>query len=300
MNDKKSKGTKIIIAILILIIIILSTMLFLTTAKIRTTVEEKVQTITQKEKLQHELDSLMGEHEKIKTEYSGLTETLNTKDSVILANAQEIKKLIASQADYKQVKRKLDLLRNITQNYVAQIDSLYKVNKILTEENVKVKKEYTQEKQKTTVLQEEKQVLSTKVSKASVFKAYKIVAQGIRAKSGGTKEQVTDKAKRADKVKICFTLSENPIIPAGKKNIYLQIIRPDNVIVTLGDDKLFSYKGKQYPYTAKKEIEYHNEAMDLCMYWEKVDRAQSAMVGKYTVQVFADSTFIGESRFELK
>ena len=85
----------------------------------------------QKENLQAELDALMAEHEQIKSEYGELSELLSEKDSTIMANAAEIQKLIASQADYNKIKRQLQRLQNIAQEYVTEIDKLYTENKEL-------------------------------------------------------------------------------------------------------------------------------------------------------------------------
>lgn len=80
--------------------------------------------------LKNELDSIMTEYNNIKEEYGSLNIKLINQDSIIQQQAKEIEKLIASQADYNRVKRQLDRLRNITQSYVKQIDSLYRVNQV--------------------------------------------------------------------------------------------------------------------------------------------------------------------------
>ena len=61
--------------------------------------QQYVQTVEEKDNLQAELDALIQEHNKIKAEYGDLSNQLSEKDSIILANAAEIKKLINKQAD---------------------------------------------------------------------------------------------------------------------------------------------------------------------------------------------------------
>ncbi|MDE6694508.1 MAG: hypothetical protein K2J57_01595, partial [Bacteroidales bacterium] len=91
--------------------------------------------------LQSELNQVMDEYNTVKFENQDLSSQLSEKDSVIMANRKEIEKLIASQADYRKIKRKLELLRAITQDYVVRIDSLVTVNKQLEEENIQMKEE---------------------------------------------------------------------------------------------------------------------------------------------------------------
>ena len=74
--------------------------------------------------LQSELNELLAEHERIKEQYGELSEQLSEKDSIIMAGAAEIEKLINSQADYNRIKKQLARLQNISQEYVQEMDDL--------------------------------------------------------------------------------------------------------------------------------------------------------------------------------
>ncbi len=301
-NNSQEKKYKRIIAILLFVITLLVVWLIFEKSKIHTIYLEKTATVAHNTELQSELDSLLNEHAKIKAEYGDLTGQLSVKDSLILANAGEIQKLIASQGDYKKTKRKLELLRNIAQNYVSQLDSLYKVNQALTDENVKIKKDFSNERQITTELSKDKQALSEKVTMASTLKAYNVKVTTVKLRSGGTKETQSDKAKRIGRVNICFTISENKIATSGMKTVYVRIARPDNVIVSEGKDDMytFEYQGQKIQYSMKKEINYDNKAQEICLSWTKKDDKTPAMIGKYNVSLFVDGYEIGQSQFELK
>lgn len=300
-TEKKStdKAYKIIIAVLGLIIAVLVWQLIVTKTKVNTFIIEKEKTQSKNQVLQHELDSLLIDHDKIKKEYGNLSGQLSEKDSIILAKADEIQKLIATQADYYRIKRKLDYLRGITQGYVSQIDSLYRVNKALKEENVQITDKFEKEQVKTSSLTKDKEQLSEKVSLASTLKAYNIKGVPIKLKSGGKKEEVVDKAKKADKVKVTFTLSENLIAASGNKTIYVRIARPDEKILTVSNDDTytFDYNGEKLQYSVKKDIDYQNKAMEITLYWDKIE---DFIPGTYVASVFTDGYLIGESQFALK
>jgi cell division protein FtsL len=294
----KEKKSRTLILILLLIIVGLAGGLIFQLCNTRTIIEEKViENLT----LQSELDSLMNEHSIIKYEYGALTDSLVGKDSLIQANAQEIKKLIASQADYYRIRKKLDLLRGITQGYVNTIDSLYTENKKLQDENLVLTEKYEAQVSISRQLEQDKTELTDKVTRASALKAYNISAEGIRYKSWGEGEKVTYKARRVDAVKICFTLSENPVAEPGKRNIYVRLARPDNVIVTQGNDETytFDYQGEKINFSMKQEVDYQNKAMDVCLDWEKVAEGP-AMKGVYHIYIFVDGEEIGYSQFELE
>jgi hypothetical protein len=298
-QKQNDKTYKIIIAVMALIIIVLCWQLIVTKTKVNTFTVEKENAMNKNVRLQSELDSLLKEHENIKKEYSNLSGQLSSKDSLILAKADEIQKLIASQADYYRIKKKLEYLRGITQGYVAQIDSLFTVNKVLKDENVVIKNKFDKEQAKTTELTKDKEDLTEKVTLASSLKAYNIKGTPIRKKSGGKKEEIEEKAKRTDRIKVSFTLSENLIAPSGSKTIYLRIARPDDKILTVSSDLAYSfdYNGEKIQYSAKKDIDYQNKAMDITMYWDKLEEFAA---GTYVVSVFTDQLLIGESQFSLK
>lgn len=298
-EKKKNEKLCMIIAIILLAIVIgLLIMLLPLKSKYNALKEEKEK---QKTELNAELQAVIAKHDSIKALYGSLADSLKVKDSIIMANAKEIQELLGYKWDYGKINKKLDLLRKITQGYVHQIDSLFVVNKELKEENVKITQQYNSEQQKTQELTKDKEELITKVESASVLKAYNVTALGIRNTSGGT-EKITDKANRIEKIKVCFTLSANKLVTAGPKVVYMRIARPDNEIITLkkDDSYTFEYQGKPIQYTSKKEVQYENEAVNLCLYWSKKSMEEPAMVGRYNVSLFVDGNEIGQAFFELR
>ncbi|MHC1706524.1 MAG: hypothetical protein AB9842_03260 [Bacteroidales bacterium] len=298
--EEREKRYRRIIVILSIVIAILAILLIYTGTSVRTIVVKNDQVSNEKVILQTELDSLLKDHEKIKSEYGHISKSLFVKDSLIQANANEIKELLAYKYDYNKVKKKLDLLRNITQKYVHQIDSLLTVNKTLKNENVEIRETLTKEKERSSVLAKEKDNLTEKVNIGSLLKAYNITSEGVRIKTSG-KQLTTEKARRTDAVKVCFTLSENPITQPGPKTVYLRIAKPDNKIVTEGTDaSTFIFNGEPIQYTLKQEIDYQNKSQNICMFWKKKDKNKDAMPGTYNVAVFVDGYEIGKGSFELK
>ncbi|HNW98288.1 MAG TPA: hypothetical protein PKK00_07760 [Bacteroidales bacterium] len=296
--EKKSnkKFYSILLIVMGLLIAVLVWQLIVTKTRVNTiTIEKENQTSS----LQHELDSLLTEHEKVKNENSIVSGKLVEKDSMIAAKAEEIKNLINSQADYNKIKKKLDYLRGITQGYVAQIDSLYTVNKILKEENKDIKTKFESEQAKTSELSKDKENLSQKVTKGSTLKAYNIRGIPVQIRSDGKKEDIIDKAKKTDRIKVSFTLGENLIASSGTKTIYVRIARPDEKILTIADDDehSFTYNGEKIQYSIKSDIDYQNQATDIVVYWDKTEEFS---VGTYVVSVFTDGYLIGESQFILK
>lgn len=300
-QSKKRTSTGLIILIIILVLISagLLVWLLMTNKDLKDLQSEKEQIRIE---LTTELDSVMAQHERTKEEYGILADSLKFKDSIIIANAKEIKSLLNYKWEYYKIKKKLSNLQEVAQSYVRQMDSLYRENQTLKDENLKIKKNYQQEIAKTKELTQIKNELTEQVDIASVLKAYNITADPIQLKYGGKKEKVTDRARRMDELKICFTLSENKIVPRGTKELYIRIAQPDKMILTpsRGDDYSFMYKEEKLQYSIMHEVDYQGKAVDICLYWRKRSSNQDMQEGTYHVEIYDNNNILGATSFSLR
>ncbi|MCK9270611.1 MAG: hypothetical protein RBR47_12265 [Bacteroidales bacterium] len=302
MTEQAPKKSKpiiyiILLAILLLLVLLLGYMYINTATKVEDMTVEKEMMRTE---LQNELNALLQEHNDVKSNYGRLSDTLASRDSLIQANASEIKELLNYKWEYFQIKKKLDRLRDVAKGYVNQMDSLYRVNEDLKQENQRIRESFKSEQVKNVALQEQRIELETIVQSASVLRAYNIKSTGIRQR--GARQKETDKASRTDRVQICFTLGENMLVKPGIKSIYFRIARPDGVILVYdtGDEYTFTANNTKLQYSIKRDVKYEGEAMDLCVYWDKKSSDEDAMVGRYLVSVYMDGQIVGESFFELR
>lgn len=297
--EERNTGTgkmKLYLAVLGLIILVLLFWLFIQRSQLMKLVQEKE---IEKVELQKELDSLMTEHNSVKAAYGSLSDSLAAKDSVIQANAIEIRKLLDTQYEYNKVRKRIGLLQKIAQGYVHQIDSLYNVNRELKEENERIRQDVRTEQSKNQALVKDKEELTQKMNSAAVLRAYNVTVTAYRVKAG-ERETPTDKANRTDRLRICFTIGENPLVQPGKRSVYIRITRPDNVVVIKSKYDTFTFNGQTIPFSIREDIDYQGKAMNLCVNWTKKDTDKPAMKGRYTVSVFTDDSEIGTSTFELK
>ena len=257
-------------------------------------VEKEAATLVNTE-LQHELDSLMANYNATKMEYDSI---LVDKDSIIMANADEIQKLIASQADYYRIRRQLNLLQEVTKNYVRDIDSLVTINQVLKDENIAFQQEIQRATVRTTELEQDKEELSSKVEVASALRAYQIRAEAIRMRTRG-REEVTDRANRAEQIKVCFTLPDNPVARTGNHNVYLRIAKPDGSIMRVSDDAAYSFviEGDTLQYSSSTVVDYRNQVTEACLYWQRIEEFEP---GLYLISLFTDEFRLGEAALNLR
>jgi hypothetical protein len=287
---------KITIGVLLAIIAVMAWML-LNQKKEVVTLTQNVD--SQQNELQVELDSLLAEHERVKVSYGELSNSLLERDSIIISKAKEIKLLLGSKAELAVVKRKLAQLQEITQIYELKIDSLFTVNRELKAENKQMKIDINLEQQKTNDLTKDKKELSEKITTAAVLKAYKISAVAYKSR-GVDKDKETDKAARTDKIKVCFTVSENKLVSPSYKRFFVRIARPDNAILTRGPAYTFQFLGQTLQFSSMETLSYEGEAADICTYFEQPVNSPELAKGRYYVNIFTEDREIGQTSFELK
>jgi hypothetical protein len=297
MDEQTSTSRpKVLMILLVIVIIALLIWIFFQRNHLNKLVAEKE---LEKIELQYELDSLINEHNKIKEVYGTLSDSLSAKDSIIQANAIEIRRLLDTEWEYNKARKRIVSLQKIAQGYVHQLDSLYTINRELTAENEQIRQDFRNEQNRTQTLIKDKEQLSEKMNQAAFIRAYDVTATTYKLK-GGDKEQPTDKASRTDRVRVCFTIGENPLVNSGKKIIYIRIMRPDNVVVIKSKYDTFIFNGQTVPYSIREDIDYTGKSMNLCVNWTKRNTDVPAMKGKYNVTVFTEDKEIGSGTFELK
>lgn len=289
------------IKILYCVIVILAVALVFSLFRSRKVVVERNESFQQGVELRGELDKVMAEYNDIRMENQDLAGQMSEKDSIIMANKAEIESLIARQADYNKIRRKLDLLRRITQDYVARIDSLVVVNRALETENLQMKEEVNRVQEQKTQLEEAQVQLQEKIEVASAFKAYDLKAYTVRVRADG-KEVMTERSRRVTRINIEFTLSENKIVEPGLKTIYARISRPDGIVMIPGEDDIYSFEldGQTLQYTIKQDVEYRNESVAIKMFWDRRNTDVRAMSGKYDVMLYMDGNEIGRTGFIIR
>lgn len=297
MTEKKSSNRGAIIGLSIVIAVLIGYIVYqhFNTENI---VEEKVQLGIERNEVEDELRSLQVEYDTMRTNNDTLNAQIAAQRQKIDDMLMEVQKHKGDAWTIRKLKKETATLRVIMKGYLVTIDSLNTMNIALEAENIEIKGELAEEKQQSKKLRKETEELSEVVTKGSKLQALDLWATAIKIRSNG-KQQETDKAKQAEKIKSCFVLSENQITTQGQKNIYFRIISPEGKVLTDENSagKTFTYEGVQGIYTMIRKVEYQNEALDVCIYWD-IPEAFSA--GFYIVELYVEEVLIGKTSFDMK
>lgn len=291
-NDSVYKGT---ILVLVIIIGVLTFLLITSRQSLKDVSSERTVATELNVELQDELNTLLAEYNVVKMEYDSV---LTRQDSIIQANAREIQRLIEQQGDYHRIRRQLNLLREITQNYVREIDSLHTENRVLKAENIEMQQEIQRVTRQTTELAQTKQELEGKVEIASALRAFQISATPVRLR-GSNREEETDRARRTDRIRVCFTVAANPVAPSGNKNAFIRIAEPSGNILRISDADQYSFRygNDTLQFSVRGQFNYQNMDQQVCLYWDKREEFEPGM---YLVSIFTDNDRMGETQFSLR
>jgi hypothetical protein len=248
--------------------------------------DAKTEAVTEKEDLLHKLKNLELEYDELSKEYEGLDSVFTGEKTKIKSLMEEIKSLSGSASNYQD---KVAELETRLKDYLSKIDEMKAKNELLTSENLKFKNTLDSTLNLNIALSTKNQTLAEKIQSEATIKAGDLSTEGVRYNS--TKQEVATKlAKKAQRIKTCFTLSENTLAVKGYKVLYIRIAEPDGTILCLSEDDTFTFKGKKIVYSSKEEIYYNNSSQDICIYWEKTKIFKS---GVYYVDVFCDDALLG-------
>jgi len=257
--------------------------------------DQKTKMVEMETVLTQEKDSLANELKQMIVAYDTLRTNNDSLNAGLAKERKRIVQLLSINASnvqlIKRYKSEITTMRDIMKSYIVQIDSLNTRNQILVAENTEIKQQITQVKNTNTALTKVKEELSTKVEIASVIQAKDIIAVSLNSK-----RKETTRINLLDKLRICFTLRENPLATAGSKEVYMRVLRPDSLVITTSPDNLFSYKGNKIIYSANRTVDYMNQDVEMCIF---LDNTGDFIIGNYSVELYLDDNIIGRTNFML-
>jgi len=257
--------------------------------------DQKNKMIEMETALTQEKDSLRNELQLLSHGYDTLKTDNDSLNAGLERQKEKIARLLALDASniqlIKKYKAEIGTMREIMKSYIVQIDSLNTRNKFLVAENTQIKQQITEVQTVNTELEKVRDALSEKVEVASVIQAKNISAAAVNKKN-----KETSRLNLMAKLRVGFTLRENPIAQAGQKQVFLRVVRPDSLVITTSPDNLFEYNGNQIIYSATRTIDYLNQDIDVTVW---IDNTGDFIPGNYIAEIFLDGVMIGKTTFLL-
>lgn len=288
----------VIIGLLLIVIATLGWQLYEKSSTIEYISDEKEELDNEKEQVKNELDQMLQKYDEMETDNDSLNELIEEEKERIKELRDSINRY---QYSLSKAQDEARTLRDIMQGYVEDIDSLQQANKRLTEENQEISEELGKTRTEKEKLEDRTQDMEEDLDKASILKTSNIRATGIRHNLLGNPKE-TERARRTEKFKVCFTINSNEFAEEGERDLHLRIVDPSGQIFAKnkdGEPQKFEFEGVRGQYTLKHRIEYEKEEMDLCLYFGLEDDLELEE-GEYVVKIYESQKEIGSESFILE
>ena len=298
-ESPKNRSNTLLLALVVLLLISNVVLLYLWSQKGNqvVTAQKQVETLTSdKENVTKLLEDMLSQYDTLSTTNEQLKTEMEAQKQQV---ETLLKKVQRGNYDLAKAKKEASTLRHIMQGYVVTIDSLNQVNKVLTAENLQTKQELGEVKGQKSALEEKTAAQQALIAKGSVLSTTTITAGALFLRNSG-KQVETERASKGEMVKCCFTLGENHTTSSGDKILYMRVISPDGSVLPSGDTGArFKFNGVEGEYSVKRDVNYQNQPVDVCMFWQKNETDKMAS-GHYIVEVYEAGAMVGTAAFDLK
>jgi regulator of replication initiation timing len=251
-------------------------------------------TLTEKEKFQAELESKIAEYDIAIADNTALKGELEEEQAKIMELLEKIKKSDGSVAELSKYKTQYVKLKREMDNLIAENNVLKANNSKLTKNLDSTNVVLTNAKTANDTLAAKNENLSKTVEKAQRLSVLNLTTLAVKQKSSG-KQINTDKASKADVLKIGFTIAENQVAKTGDRTYYVQVIDSKNNV--LGEKKTETFGTTYLPYSFQKIIKYENKTVQV----QEDLSVKNITSGTYFVNVFdKKGELVSKSSFQLK
>jgi uncharacterized protein len=244
--------------------------------------------------MEDELTAWISQHDSLKIKHDTLakayTEEITKAREMIDQLKNERRLNYNALAKYK---KEIESMRAIMKNYLKQIDSLNKEVKVVSAENIDLKKKMKSETLRAEMAEEAAKEAQNLIKQGSVLRARDIRLVALRTK--GNSETEVPNIDRANKLRIDFAIGANELAEAGRRNVYVCLTAGGYLLCT-EDMPTFKYQGAQKNYSAAREVDYQNEDIPVSIFYDGKDMPG----GKYKIELYMDDTLIGSTEVEMK
>lgn len=193
-----------------------------------------------------------------------------------------------------QYRERVKQLEEQLEDYRVRLENMEAERDVLVGENTQMRSTLAQTTAAKQQLETRNQELEVQVEKAAALTVSGLDVTALRERRRG--DEPTDRARRTDKLRICFNVNENLVARPGNRDFFIRLINPQNMVLTTSPDNTLEFEGETIQFTLRRTVNYQNNAQEVCAIWNQDDRFQS---GYYNVVVFHDGREVGYKLFQL-
>jgi cell division protein FtsB len=292
-NQKSSSSLKAVIAVLAVLLVGSLVYIFKMTSDADVVKTELKSTLTEKESVMKDLQELKSTYDAAIAENTSMSdELIQERDKVVnlMSDLSKSKGDVASMSKYKT---QFTALQGNMKVLMAENEGLKKQNTTLTTQRDSTVVVLGETKKNVESLTGQNEELAKVVEKGSKLTILNTRGSAFKLRSSG-KQIETDKASRADALRVSFTIAENQIAQSGDKTYYVQVIDSKNNVV--GDKKTETFGDNTLTYSFATNVKYENKTVNVTQDL----RGKNFEKGNYFVNVFDKGELVSKTSFTLK
>ena len=289
-QNNSNSSLKIIIGVLAVLLVGSLFYIYKISSDAKQVQTELKTTLTEKESVMKDLQELKATYDAAIAENTSMSEELIKERDKVVNLMNDIDKSKGDVSKYRNQYLKLESNMKVL---MAENESLKIQNQTLTVQRDSTVVVLGEAKKYNEVLVGQNEELSKTVEKGSKLSVLNMQTAAYKIRSSG-KQVATDKAGRADVLKISFTIAENQIAKSGDKEYYVQVIDSKNNV--LGDKQTVNFDEKTLTYSFISKVKYENKTVNVSEDLPGKDFAK----GTYFVNVFDKNELVSKTSFTLK
>lgn len=257
----------------------------------------------EKKLLENELSEMITRFEDVEVENTSVNLKLEESKANIKSVLDTIQSLKADVALLTVYRSKIEILQEEKEEVFKLVKNLQQENQELASKARQIEDELSGTKDLTNSLKLENKglseantTLSEKIVIASQLEIENLSANAVKRI---TKKRIitTNDSKRANKLHIEFTVAKNKFAEEGEKDIYIQILNPNNNVIA--DQGAVKFGKQSLIYSKKIKVNYKNEDVNV----ESLittDINEPLTKGVYFINVFNDAKRLAGTSVTLK
>ncbi len=247
----------------------------------------------EKKLLENQVSKVISGYEELGSVNKSLKLDLDNTKNIIAQTQDSLQKLQANMSLIQKYRDELLALKKQQSNLIKKGDSFLAVNAELSKQNTSISKLLDKQIGVISNLKEDKNKLDNDIKKSSLVLANSFDATAFSIKNSGDIIE-TKKANKTKNISVVFVLAENPLVTQQEKELYIQIIGPDNNVVS--DKGAIEFDKSSLIYSYKTTVLYNSNALDVSA---NIETNETLEAGRYIINVFDKNRRLGSTKIVL-
>ncbi|WP_138432806.1 hypothetical protein [Winogradskyella algicola] len=246
--------------------------------------------------IEKELSEILTSYDELSQDYDLMSSQLQEAKLETKIALDSLRLLKSDLSIITKFKDQLSVLKTKSKVLLATVDSLNSANLRLEREKRYAMNTIKNNNLTINALEEANDSLNETIDNAAILRANNVRVEAF--KINNSKKKATIRAKRVNAMDVCIALTENPLTEKGDKEIYIQIVSPENNVIADKGEVFFS--NTSLIYSKKEVVNFDNKNLDICTTVATYKEDRPLKKGTYFINVFHENRKLGSTSIELK